>query len=1122
VRREQGAAGNLALQRLYRSGIVRAKLAIGAPGDPVEHEADRMADRILRGESLGHARDTAYFGGPNVVRRASDSARAPSGGGTVAPSLGGGQALSPHVQSRFAPDLRREFADVRLHTGNDAAHSARALGARAFTLGRDVVFGAGEYRPESPAGQQLVAHELAHVWQQRSDGSTVIRRDELDDEIAREREEERDADMGPIQFVSDWAQSLGAAVQGPLAAGEVVEDHGLVVTQNDELSTTIELGDRRIELRAPDRTERYAFWVEPLALPPAPMNAEETFGGLVLQLPGPPQRIQRVVRVAATSGVRIDAPSYYYEEPTIEGELPRPELVAQVRLSSRESLDSMSEMLVSPWVREVPLSGNAVQLELDDTRIRISPPGSERGFQGGDFPTPRFAYSFDPLWTGPERNEKQVYIVASPGVRVETGEPVYGLAIRHYDRKLVPVVIRVPHPSLVPEQGTDINPDEFIGARPLEEPGPLPLFAGAEREAPRVQAVAGLSGGVTIAHASGAMISIRPVHPERGASFAYEVIPEGEYGVTEVRLLVGPDVHVEVLEPVTAEGMPESFQRKGAGFSRAGIDIRIVEVFEAERVPPQGTPLNLNYYLTLGNERQPNAHRWMETSTLGYDLSTSVVEGAVGFIPIVGDIADFLHFGYAIATGRDVWGHELSTADKVVMGIGAVIGLIPIFGDIIKSGLRAGVKGANVALDLASASARLGTSPEILEVLAHRVSRAAPAGDAQAVQRVNTAFRTGGDINVDDVDRVAGVLRRLGAGENLLGTSRFGQRAGLIALDQTDEAARLGRRSPDVDMWYGGLNRETRELFQGTPGLAKTYEGMDPGVRRLFTHCGSACVLNPAPTRAQQARVKAISGRLGVQAGSFAERRIKTFLHLRRADLDVAINELDGITQRGLGRFLGNRVPNADVVLMSWPGLRARPATRTAVDDAIAAGIDVEQLANIMDSAKAAGLAGGRMLGYVTELGRLRRAGIGGVDEVLDSLSKGGNWARGSEWVLRYCDSIGWRGITAFEFKQTVSWGNDRITDVMFGSLRVQFKSWSQFNGSTFVRQIEKDFDLVQGNLNDLRWFFDPRKPLRNVDDIRAAAEQALRNPNRTTPSRLTPQQIDDIIDALPTIIQVP
>src|SRR6185436_11516180 len=63
-----------------------------------------------------------------------------------------------------------DLTDIRIHTGAQAAASATALDADAFTAGRDVVFGAGRYQPESPAGQRLLMHELAHVVQQQNPG----------------------------------------------------------------------------------------------------------------------------------------------------------------------------------------------------------------------------------------------------------------------------------------------------------------------------------------------------------------------------------------------------------------------------------------------------------------------------------------------------------------------------------------------------------------------------------------------------------------------------------------------------------------------------------------------------------------------------------------------------------------------------------------------------------------------------------------------------------------------------------------------------------------------------------------------------------------------------------------
>ena len=68
----------------------------------------------------------------------------------------------------FEPRLGHDFSQVRVHADERAAASARAVGALAYTAGSQIVFGAGRYAPESPAGRTLLAHELAHVIQQSS------------------------------------------------------------------------------------------------------------------------------------------------------------------------------------------------------------------------------------------------------------------------------------------------------------------------------------------------------------------------------------------------------------------------------------------------------------------------------------------------------------------------------------------------------------------------------------------------------------------------------------------------------------------------------------------------------------------------------------------------------------------------------------------------------------------------------------------------------------------------------------------------------------------------------------------------------------------------------------------
>jgi len=83
-----------------------------------------------------------------------------------------GQALDPETRAFFEPRFGYDFSKVRVHTDARAAASAGVVDALAYTVGRDVVFGAGQYAPWSRAGQRLIAHELTHVIQQNRPVST--------------------------------------------------------------------------------------------------------------------------------------------------------------------------------------------------------------------------------------------------------------------------------------------------------------------------------------------------------------------------------------------------------------------------------------------------------------------------------------------------------------------------------------------------------------------------------------------------------------------------------------------------------------------------------------------------------------------------------------------------------------------------------------------------------------------------------------------------------------------------------------------------------------------------------------------------------------------------------------
>lgn len=124
-----------------RTGPAAASLTVNAPDDPLEREADAVADRVMR------------------------TPAPPAGTPTPPPAGGGERPLDPPVKAEFETRFGRDFSGVRVNTGAAAADSARALGAQAFTVGQTIAFGRGAYAPHTPAGGNLLAHELAHTAQ---------------------------------------------------------------------------------------------------------------------------------------------------------------------------------------------------------------------------------------------------------------------------------------------------------------------------------------------------------------------------------------------------------------------------------------------------------------------------------------------------------------------------------------------------------------------------------------------------------------------------------------------------------------------------------------------------------------------------------------------------------------------------------------------------------------------------------------------------------------------------------------------------------------------------------------------------------------------------------------------
>jgi hypothetical protein len=146
----------------------------GAPqvGDPrFEGAAEANERAVLRMLTRGQpaAAGQATRGGtaaPGMVHRDARLGAPRIAGPVLVPAAGGGEQLSGPARAYVEGFFGRSFGDVRIHRGPSAVSAADKLSAHAFTAGRDIYFGRGEFRPETPKGMALLVHELTHVTQQ--------------------------------------------------------------------------------------------------------------------------------------------------------------------------------------------------------------------------------------------------------------------------------------------------------------------------------------------------------------------------------------------------------------------------------------------------------------------------------------------------------------------------------------------------------------------------------------------------------------------------------------------------------------------------------------------------------------------------------------------------------------------------------------------------------------------------------------------------------------------------------------------------------------------------------------------------------------------------------------------
>lgn len=185
------------IRNAINTTLPQAKLTIGAPNDIYEKEADQVADQVMRmpDPQLEGASQTIADSEQHIQRMCpecddemqrqpmeeeeeeeelqakAEPGHTPEVSGDVESNInslqGDGEPLSEGSREFFESRMGYDFSGVRVHSGNQAADTAQSVNAKAFTLGSDIVFGGGQYAPESHEGRRLLAHELTHVVQQK-------------------------------------------------------------------------------------------------------------------------------------------------------------------------------------------------------------------------------------------------------------------------------------------------------------------------------------------------------------------------------------------------------------------------------------------------------------------------------------------------------------------------------------------------------------------------------------------------------------------------------------------------------------------------------------------------------------------------------------------------------------------------------------------------------------------------------------------------------------------------------------------------------------------------------------------------------------------------------------------
>jgi hypothetical protein len=241
---------------------IQCKLKVGSVNDPMEAQADAVAEHMMRMPANGliqrkcshcEEEEKAQLKPlTSFIQKKKASGDAGTASDTVSNKIqetrGDGASLDTATKNFMESRFGTDFSGVRVHTDSQAVELSSGLNAQAFTVGNDVYFNSGKYSPDSSEGKHLLAHELTHVVQQGSDlqrkqiqrrviDTNVVTTQPMLTSLGMTRQEVidaiRDADTDAIQLAQNAEDSLTTQLANAVAGNPVDANAELIL--NEEL-----------------------------------------------------------------------------------------------------------------------------------------------------------------------------------------------------------------------------------------------------------------------------------------------------------------------------------------------------------------------------------------------------------------------------------------------------------------------------------------------------------------------------------------------------------------------------------------------------------------------------------------------------------------------------------------------------------------------------------------------------------------------------------------------------------------------------------------------------------------------------------------------------------------------